>query len=86
MLCHLDLMCGICFRPHADNGWIEFSFHWDCTQLIFLSSIVINILEVQCIQLILFENSYFFLTDSVEDGEKLVKTALEAFGRIGTVA
>lgn len=29
---------------------------------------------------------YFFLTDSVEDGEKLVKSALEAFGRIGTVA
>lgn len=29
---------------------------------------------------------FFFLTDSVEDGEKLVKSALEAFGRIGTVA
>lgn len=41
---------------------------------------------MQCIQLILFENLYFFLTDSVEDGEKLVKTALEAFGRIGIVA
>lgn len=66
----------------------EFSFHWGCTQFIFLSSVelVVNILEVQCIQLILFENLYFFLTDSVEDGEKLVKTALEAFGRIGTVA
>lgn len=66
----------------------EFSFHWDCTQYIFLSSmeLVVNILEVQCIQLILFENLYFFLSDSVEDGEKLVKAALEAFGRIGTVA
>lgn len=61
----------------------EFSFHWGCTQFIFLSSVeaVVNILEVQ---LILFENLYFFLTDSVEDGEKLVKAALEAFGRIGT--
>lgn len=29
---------------------------------------------------------FFFLIDSVEDGEKLVKSALEAFGRIGTVA
>lgn len=48
--------------------------------------LVVNILEVQCIQLILFENLYFFLSDSVEDGEKLVKAALEAFGRIGTVA
>lgn len=48
--------------------------------------LVVNILEVQCVQLILIENVYFFFTDSVEDGEKLVRTALEAFGRIGTVA
>lgn len=48
--------------------------------------LVVNILEVQSIQLILVEKLYFFVTDSVEDGEKLVKTALEAFGRIGTVA
>lgn len=37
----------------------------------------------------LLENSsfFFFLIDSVEDDEKLVKTVvLEAFGRIGTVA
>lgn len=65
----------------------EFILCWGCTQFIFSSSmeLVVNIMEVQCIQFILLENSYFFLTDSVEDGEKLVKTALEAFGRIGTV-
>lgn len=66
----------------------EFILYWGCTQIIFLSwvELVVNILEVQCSQFILLENSYSFFTDSVEDGEKLVKTALEAFGRIGTVA
>lgn len=66
----------------------EFILYWDCMQLIFVISIkfAFNILEVQCIQLILIQILYFFLIDSVEDGEKLVKTALEAFGRIGTVA
>lgn len=74
---HMEIMTGF-----------EFSFHWGCVHIIFLSSVelVVNILEVQCVQLILIENVYFFLTDSVEDGEKLVRTALEAFGRIGTVA
>ena len=66
----------------------ELLLYWAYTQFIFLSfmEVVVNILKVQCIQFILLENSYFFLIDSVEDGEKLVKTALEAFGRIGTVA
>lgn len=39
-----------------------------------------------CSSLLKFTFFFFFLTDSVEDGEKLVKSALEAFGRIGTVA
>lgn len=40
----------------------EFILYWGCTQIIFLSwvELVVNILEVQCIQFILLENSYTF--------------------------